>query len=308
MNAGPAIEVLGVEKHFGSFHAVGGVSFSVERGTVFGLLGANGAGKSTLIRILCGILSPTSGVARVAGFDVNTQTEDVKRTIGYMSQRFSLYEDISVIENIRFFGGMYGLSGEGLRQAEERALSLAGLSGEQHRITGELSGGWKQRLALGCAILHKPSVVFLDEPTGGVDPVARRRFWEIIHDLAAAGATILVTTHYMDEAEFCNSIVLMHAGRIVAQGSPSDLKREHMPGPVFEVDCDDASRAMQALSDTSWIAGVSMFGAFLHVNLTEGAGMKLLTSRLAEAGVKVHRIEPIRASLEDVFLHLIETR
>jgi len=308
LNPGPAILVQNVEKLFGAFRAVDGVSFTVERGTVFGLLGANGAGKSTLIRILCGILSPTSGAASVAGFNVNTQTEDVKRTIGYMSQRFSLYEDISVIENIRFFGGMYGLSGRILREAEDRVLALAELSGERDRITGELSGGWKQRLALGCAILHKPSVVFLDEPTGGVDPVARRRFWEIIHDLAAAGSTILVTTHYMDEAEFCNSIVLMHAGRIVAQGSPADLKRDYIAGPVFEVECDDASLAMRVLSGTSWVSGVSMFGAFLHVNLAENTDASLLTAKLAEAGSRVHRIEAIRASLEDVFLRLIETR
>ncbi|HUW69174.1 MAG TPA: ABC transporter ATP-binding protein [bacterium] len=308
MKSEPAISVQAVEKHFGAFHAVDGVSFSVEKGMVFGLLGANGAGKSTLIRILCGILTPTRGSARVAGFDVNTQTEEVKRTIGYMSQRFSLYEDISVIENIRFFGGMYGLAGASLREAEERVLSLAELAGEENRITGELSGGWRQRLALGCAILHKPSVVFLDEPTGGIDPVARRRFWEIINGLAAEGSTILVTTHYMDEAEFCNSIVLMHAGKIVAQGSPADLKREYMAGPVFEVECDDAPLAIRTLSGLGWVADVSMFGAFLHVNLVEHSDKSLLSAALAAPGIGVHRVEQIRPSLEDVFLHLIEKR
>ncbi|PKL25810.1 MAG: multidrug ABC transporter ATP-binding protein [Spirochaetae bacterium HGW-Spirochaetae-3] len=308
MTQPPAIRVDSVEKRFGEFRAVDDVSFSVEKGSVFGLLGANGAGKSTLIRILCGILAPTNGSARVDGFDVATETEEVKRRIGYMSQRFSLYEDISVIENIRFFGGLYGLSGASLRTAEERTVSLAGLAGEESRITGQLSGGWKQRLALGCAILHEPSVVFLDEPTGGVDPVARRLFWEIIDGLAAAGSTILVTTHYMDEAEFCNSIVLMHAGKIVASGSPQELKREYIRGRVFEIECDDVSLAPALLAKDGRIADASPFGAFLHVTLREGVDAGLVPSLLTGAGVRFGRIEPIRPSLEDVFLHVIEKR
>jgi ABC-2 type transport system ATP-binding protein len=308
MSGEPAIVTRGVEKHFGSFHAVDDVSFSVEAGTVFGLLGANGAGKSTLIRILCGILAPTKGSASVAGYDVDTQTEEVKRRIGYMSQKFSLYEDITVIENIHFFGGMYGLSGARLKQAEERVLGLSELHGEENRITGQLSGGWKQRLALGCAILHEPSVVFLDEPTGGVDPVARRRFWEIINKLASSGSTILVTTHYMDEAEFCNSIVLMHAGKVVAEGSPADLKAMYMAGPVLEVECDDNARAIRTLSTLDWVLDASLFGAFLHIGLAEHADAMGLAAALRSAGIRVGRMEPIRPSLEDVFLRLIEKR
>jgi ABC-2 type transport system ATP-binding protein len=303
-----AIVVDGVEKDFGSFRAVDDVSFTTERGSVFGLLGANGAGKSTLIRILCGILAPTKGNARVAGFDVNTQTEEVKRRIGYMSQKFSLYEDLSVIENIRFFGGMYGLSKPSLKEAEERVLDLSGLVGEEERLTGELSGGWKQRLALGCAILHNPSVVFLDEPTGGVDPLARRRFWEIIDGLATGGSTILVTTHYLDEAEYCNSIVLMHAGKVVATGSPAELKKEYISGPIFEVECDDAGLAMKTLSTEAWVAEAFMFGAFLHVNVREERDRDRISPALKAAGIRMGRMESIKPSLEDVFLQVIDKR
>jgi len=304
----PAIVVQDVEKRFGSFRAVDGVSFSVAPGSVFGLLGANGAGKSTLIRILCGILAPTAGSARVAGFDVDTQTEALKRSIGYMSQRFSLYEDISVIQNIRFFGGMYGLRGAELRSAEQAALDLAGLKGEENRITGELSGGWKQRLALGCAILHRPAVLFLDEPTGGVDPLARRRFWETIDTLAATGSTILVTTHYLDEAEYCNSIVLMHAGKIIARGSPTELKQTSVAGSIFEADCSDPGRARELLARHQGVTDASLFGAFLHVTLAEGVGEGRIREALAGTGIAIRRLEPIRASLEDVFLHLTDKR
>lgn len=303
---GPAIVVDGVEKRFGEFRAVDGVSFQVEQGAVFGLLGANGAGKSTLIRILCGLLGPSAGAARVAGYDVLTETEQVKSRIGYMSQRFSLYEDLTVLENIRFFGGMYGLSASRLKTAEDRALELSGLQEEGNRLTGELSGGWKQRLALACAILHEPAVVFLDEPTGGVDPVSRRRFWEIIDGLAAAGHTILVTTHYLDEAEYCNSIVLMHAGKIVARGSPSELKAQNITGPVLEVETPATVDALRALSGQPWVQEATVFGTFLHVCVASEEDIPRIAETLASASIPVRRVEPIRPSLEDVFLRLMD--
>ncbi len=224
--AGNAIETDRLTRRFGAFTAVDGVSFAVPPGTIFGLLGANGAGKSTTIRMLCGLLRSSAGTARVAGFDINRRPEEVKRSIGYMSQRFSLYLDLTVRENIRFFGGIYGLSLERLDERLAWVAGMAGLTGREDSLTGSLSGGWRQRLALGCAVLHDPPILFLDEPTAGVDPLSRRDFWELINRLAADGTTVLVTTHYLDEAEYCNRLVLMHAGRVVAEGSPAQLKEE----------------------------------------------------------------------------------
>lgn len=222
--ADPAITVTGIVKTFGRFRALDTVSFAVPRGTIFGLLGANGAGKSTLIRILCGILQPTAGSATVAGLPVDTCSEEIKRRIGYMSQLFSLYRDLTVRENIRLFAGIYGIFGSVEGERARWALSVAGLEGRETTRAGDLSGGFRQRLALACALLHKPVVLFLDEPTSGVDPLARRSFWELINALAEAGTTVLVTTHYLDEAEYCNELVMMHAGRIIAAGSPSAIK------------------------------------------------------------------------------------
>src|SRR5438477_9073074 len=217
----PAIEVKNLTKKFGEFTAVDSVSFDVQEGEIFGFLGANGAGKSTTIRMLCGLLAPTSGEANVAGFDVLKQTEQVKRSIGYMSQKFSLYNDLTVEENLNFFGGVYGLDKNTLEQRKKYALEMSHLTNERSRLTDTLSAGFKQRLALGCAIIHEPKVVFLDEPTGGVDPVMRKGFWELINTLSDQGTTILVTTHYLDEAEFCNEIILIDAGKLVACGAPS---------------------------------------------------------------------------------------
>jgi ABC-2 type transport system ATP-binding protein len=225
--SGFSIEVSGLTKKFGDFTAVNSVSFRVARGEIFGFLGANGAGKSTTIRMLCGLLNPTSGEAIVGGFSVGTQPEKVKERIGYMSQKFSLYEDLTVVENIRFFGGIYGLGRSRIRTRLPWILEMAGLKGREHSLTRELAGGWKQRLALGCALLHEPEIVFLDEPTGGVDPVSRRRFWDLIYDLSVRGVTVFVTTHYLDEAEYCHRIMLMHAGEIIAGGSPRELKDKH---------------------------------------------------------------------------------
>src|SRR5208282_5172994 len=218
---GPAVRQKNLVKRFGDFTAVDNVTLDVTRGEIFGFLGPNGAGKSTTIRILCGLLPPSSGEASVGGFDVRTQPEDIKKNIGYMSQKFSLYDDLTVAENIEFFGGVYGVSKEKLIERRDYVLNMAGLEDKRSMMTRLLAGGWKQRLALGCAILHDPPILFLDEPTSGVDPISRRRFWDLIHDLAADGVTILVTTHYMDEAEYCDRIILINQGQIVASGSPS---------------------------------------------------------------------------------------
>ena len=222
--SGTSIEVSSLTKKFGDFVAVSSVSFKVAKGEIFGFLGANGAGKSTTIRMLCGLLSPTSGEAVVGGYSVGDQPDKVKERIGYMSQKFSLYEDLTVMENIRFFAGIYGLDRRRLGTRLPWVLEMAGLKGRENSLARELAGGWKQRLALGCALLHEPEIVFLDEPTGGVDPVSRRRFWDLISDLSVRGATIFVTTHYLDEAEYCHRIMLMHAGEIIAGGSPRELK------------------------------------------------------------------------------------
>lgn len=225
--SGYSIEVAGLTKKFRDFVAVNSVSFRVGQGEIFGFLGANGAGKSTTIRMLCGLLTPTSGEATVGGFSVSSQPEKVKERIGYMSQRFSLYEDLTAMENIRFFGGIYGLSRSRIKTRLPWILDMAGLRGRENSLTRELAGGWKQRLALGCALLHEPEIVFLDEPTGGVDPVSRRRFWDLIYDLSVRRVTVFVTTHYLDEAEYCHRIMLMHAGAIIAGGSPRELKVKH---------------------------------------------------------------------------------
>jgi ABC-2 type transport system ATP-binding protein len=221
-----AVELDGITKKFGDFTAVDHVTLAVGRGEIFGFLGPNGAGKSTAIRILCGLLSPTSGRANVGGFDVGRESERVKQSIGYMSQRFSLYDDLTVEENIDFFSGIYGVPPERRVERKEYALRMAGLEAERGRMTRQLAGGWKQRLALGCAILHEPPIVFLDEPTSGVDPIARRQFWDLIYAMAGAGQTVFVTTHYMDEAEYCHRVALMYRGKMIALGTPADLKRE----------------------------------------------------------------------------------
>ncbi|MGE5126292.1 MAG: ABC transporter ATP-binding protein, partial [Betaproteobacteria bacterium] len=230
-----AVEIRELSKHFGAFKAVDRISLRVEEGEIFGFLGANGAGKSTTIRMLCGLLRPSSGSALVLGIDVARDPEGVKRRIGYMSQRFSLYDDLTVAQNLRFFGGVYGLRGKEAREREAWAVQMADLEGKQDRLTGELPGGWKQRLALACAVMHRPRVVFLDEPTSGVDPISRRRFWRLIDEMAAGGVTVFVTTHYLDEAEYCHRLALIHAGRLVALGTVSELKQVLAGNAVLEV-------------------------------------------------------------------------
>lgn len=221
-----AVVVENLEKRFGSFVAVDRISFQVDRGEVFGFLGPNGAGKSTTIRMLCGILAPTAGRGTVAGFDIRTQPEQIKAHIGYMSQKFSLYQDLTVEENIDFYSGIYCIPREKKRERKEWVIEMSGLAEHRHHLTSILSGGWKQRLALGCAILHEPPIIFLDEPTSGVDPISRRQFWDLIYDLSSRGVTVFVTTHYMDEAEYCNRLGLIYRGELIALGTPHELKTQ----------------------------------------------------------------------------------
>jgi ABC-2 type transport system ATP-binding protein len=304
-----AIEVRELTKRFGAFTAVDRVSFSVARGEIFGFLGANGAGKSTTIRMLCGLLQATSGSASVGGFDINSQTDLLKLNIGYMSQKFSLYDDLTVEQNIRFFGGVYGLRDAALRDRMEWVLRMADLAGREGSLTRTLSGGWKQRLALGCAILHQPKIVFLDEPTGGVDPISRRNFWDLINELSSKGITVLVTTHFLDEAEYCNHIILINAGRLIAGGSPLELKEEHIKSPILEVHVSDGSivEALEAIRHQKWALETSVFGTALHVMTeAEEEGKRLIREVLAGHGISAGGIERIVPSLEDVFLYLLD--
>jgi len=304
-----AIEVRNLTRRFGRFTAVDNVSFTVRQGEIFGFLGANGAGKSTTIRMLCALLNSTSGTATVGGYDINAQPEQVKAHIGYMSQRFSLYEDLTVEENIAFFGGVYGLSNDRLRSRAGWVVDMAGLKGRERSLTRELAGGWKQRLALGCAVLHEPRIVFLDEPTGGVDPVSRRGFWDLINRLSEEGVTVFVTTHYLDEAEYCNTITLIQAGRLIAGGSPRQLKAEHIRNPILEVECDRVIEALEALQRQAWVLETSVFGTCLHVSVPdEEEGKHQVQRLLSDAGIPVRRIDRIVPSLEDVFIHLMEKK
>jgi ABC-2 type transport system ATP-binding protein len=304
---GPAIRVNALTKKFGSFTAVDQISFEVAQGEIFGFLGANGAGKSTTIRMLCGLLQPTSGAATVAGYDINTHTEEVKLRIGYMSQKFSLYDDLTVEQNVRFFGGVYGLRNAELKERMDWVLGMADLRGRERSVTRTLPGGWKQRLALGCAILHRPPIVFLDEPTGGVDPLSRRRFWELINQLSAEGITVLVTTHYLDEAEYCNDIILINAGKLIAHGSPVQLKTHHIAQPILEVATNDVVSALETIRVQPWAVETSVFGTHLHVMVRdETEGAERVRASLTGRGIGVRGIEKITPSLEDVFLYLLE--
>lgn len=302
-----AIEALQLTKRFGAFVAVDRLDLAVRRGEVFGLLGANGAGKSTAIRMLCGLLTPSAGGARVLGIDVAKDPDEVKRRIGYMTQRFSLYDDLSVRENLEFFGGIYGLSRAEGDERRRWAVAMANLEGKEDLVTGALPGGWKQRLALACAVLHRPRMVFLDEPTGGVDPISRRRFWDRIDEMAAEGVTVLVTTHYLDEAEHCNRIGLMHDGRLVALGSVSELKQVFAGRAILEVSCPRFLDALRALEGEPWILEASVFGTRLHVVVADAAeGRRLILDRLARDHNGPSAVEPIVPSLEDVFIHTVE--
>ncbi|MGE4053881.1 MAG: ATP-binding cassette domain-containing protein [Vicinamibacterales bacterium] len=304
----PAISASDLTRRFGDFVAVDRVSFDVGQGEIFGLLGSNGAGKSTTIRMLCGLLLPTSGTATVSGVDVGRDPERVKERIGYMSQRFSLYDALTVDQNIRFFAGVYGLEGRRFEARRRFVLEMAGLQGRENARAHSLAGGWKQRLALGCAILHEPPVVFLDEPTGGVDPLSRREFWSLIDRLSTEGVTVLVTTHYLDEAEHCHRIAILHAGRIATIGSARDLKRRFDDRAIFEVRADrpvDAMRLLDAMDD---IEKTSIFGTAVHAVVRKGRPLtpEDIAARLSSSGLTVSSVQAVRPSLEDVFLDVAE--
>jgi ABC-2 type transport system ATP-binding protein len=301
-----AIEVRQLTRRFGSFTAVNDLSFEVRQGEIFGFLGSNGAGKSTTIRMLCGLLRPSSGSARVGGIDVGSQPEAVKQRIGYMSQRFSLYEKLTVDQNITFFGGIYGLDRERLAARREAVLDMAGLRGRESMLTGALSGGWRQRLGLGCAILHQPPIVFLDEPTGGVDPLSRRRFWRLIGDLAGSGTTVLVTTHYLDEAENCHRVAIIHAGRLAALGTVPELKQVFVGRPILEVRSSQPVDALRRLEAMPEVEKTSIFGTAVHaVMRSSDARPDTIVADLASAGISA-TCQVVEPSLEDVFLDIAE--
>ena len=305
-NAGAVIDVHDLSRTFGSFKAVDRVTFDVRRGEVFGFLGSNGAGKSTTIRMLCGLLTPTSGRASVDGIDVGRDPEAVKRRIGYMSQRFSLYELLTVDQNIRFYAGLYGLSGERLARRRQFALDIGGLAGREQERAGNLSGGWRQRLALGCALLHEPPILFLDEPTGGVDPVSRREFWRLIDDLSREGTTVLVTTHYLDEAERCDRVAIMHLGQLAALGTTAELKSIFADRPILEVRGPDPVKLMNWLDESPAVEKTSLFGTAVHAVFREGRDAGDLDAQLRRAGLEVTSVTPVVPSLEDVFLDVVD--
>jgi len=306
-STGPAVKTDRLVKRFGDFVAVDNVSLEVHRGEIFGFLGPNGAGKSTTIRILCGLLAPTSGNATVAGFDVATQSEEIRKNIGYMSQKFSLYDDLTIDENIDFFGGIYGVTPKKLIERKTFVLGMAGLGDKREWKTRLLSGGWKQRLALGCAILHEPQILFLDEPTSGVDPMARRDFWDLIYQLSAAGHTVFVTTHYMDEAEYCHRVALMGAGKVIALGSPDELKESLGVGHLLNLETSNLLGSMQALRGQPGIEDVAVFGVGLHVKVDNPeAGVAAVHAVLDKTDIEIKVLEAIPASMEDVFVTLLE--
>lgn len=304
-----SVVVENLVKRFGDFTAVDRLNLTVAKGEVFGFLGPNGAGKSTTIRMLCGLLRPTSGHAQVAGFDVSRNPESVRQNIGYMSQKFSLYNDLKVIENLRLFAGLYSVPSAKLNDRIAWALEMANLKGQENLITGTLPGGWKQRLALGCAVLHQPAILFLDEPTSGVDPISRRQFWDLIHHMAAEGVTVFVTTHYMEEAEYCNRLALIFRGRMVALGTPSELKRDSMTGQLLFVDCEPLGTAVEALQSAPDVMDAAVFGNALHLVVRDAAiAQPRIEHYLRDHNVVVRRMEKIRPTLEDVFVSLTTTR
>jgi ABC-2 type transport system ATP-binding protein len=310
----PTIVVERLGKRFGEFVAVDNVSFTVKRGEVYGWLGPNGAGKTTTIRMLLGLLRPSTGRMRVLGLDPTTQAKEMHSRVGYMSQRFTLYDDLTARENIRFYGQVYGLSGAALRQRRDEIIAMAGLHGRADTLTANLSGGWRQRLALGCAIIHRPEVVFLDEPTAGVDPISRREFWELIYRMAGEGVTVLVTTHYMDEAELCQRVAFLSEGTLIALDTPEQLKALHMRGQVLEIHTADPERAMGVLQRVRADGGlaceeVAFYGAQIHAVVPDaGRARPELRALLEGAGISVHEVTWIAPTLEDVFISAVKPR
>jgi len=304
-NDNVAVKVQNLTRTFGDFTAVDNISLEVSQGTIFGFLGPNGAGKSTTIRMLCGLLLPSGGRGTVAGYDIITRSEEIKQSIGYMSQKFSLYDDLTVEENINFFNGIYSVPEARRQERKDWVLELAGLKDRRSGLAKTLAGGFKQRLALGCAILHKPSILFLDEPTSGVDPVSRRNFWTLIYEMTRKGTTVFVTTHYMDEADYCDRLALIYRGRIVAEGTPNELRRDFMTRDVLEIEAEPLTGAMEAL-DRQGIE-TAMFGSVLHATVLDaGAAIPIIRKTLGEANITVRRVDKIVPSLEDVFVTLIE--
>lgn len=300
-----AVKIEGLTKKFGDFVAVDSINLTVKRGEVFGFLGPNGAGKSTTIKMLCGLLLPTSGKGFVSGYDIMKESEEIKKTIGYMSQKFSLYDDLTVEENISFFSGIYGVSNSRKKERMEWVLEMAGLEDRKDVITRTLPGGFKQRLALGCAVLHEPPIIFLDEPTSGVDPISRRNFWNLIYDMSKAGTTVFVTTHYMDEADYCDRLALIYRGKIIAEGTPNELRRQYMKQNVLEIEADRFVEAMEILQKEGIDSAI--FGNLLHALVADARIDIPRVKRILElSNIKVERVEKIPPSLEDVFVTLIE--
>lgn len=300
-----AVKIEGLTKKFGDFTAVDGINLSVGKGEIFGFLGPNGAGKSTTIKMLCGLLLPTGGSGFVEGYDIMRESEEIKKNIGYMSQKFSLYDDLTVEQNIHFFSGIYGVPQGKKRERMEWVLKMAGLMDKKNAITKTLPGGFKQRLALGCAILHEPPIIFLDEPTSGVDPISRRNFWNLIYEMSKAGITVFVTTHYMDEADYCDRLALIYRGKIIAEGTPNELRREYMKRDVLEIEVERFVEAMEILFRNN--IETAIFGSLLHATVEDsGQSIPEIKKILGEAGIVAKRIEKIAPSLEDVFVTLIE--
>lgn len=300
-----AVAVKDLRRVFGDFVAVDSINLTVPKGEIFGFLGPNGAGKSTTIRMLCGLLAPSGGNGTVGGFDINRESEAIKGIIGYMSQKFSLYDELTVEENINFFGGVYNVPKEKKGARKQWVLDMAGLAEEKKTLTRTLATGFKQRLALGCAILHEPSIIFLDEPTSGVDPISRRNFWRLIGEMSLAGTTVFVTTHYMDEADYCDRLALIYRGKIIAEGTPTDLRKRYMTRHVLEVEVDKVVEAMDILTQKNIDAAI--FGSGLHVIVDDvQTGKERILNAFEESGIAVRGLEKIVPTLEDVFVTLIE--
>ena len=304
-----AVIVENLEKRFGDFQAVNKVSFKVRKGEIFGFLGPNGAGKSTTIRMLCGIIIPTSGKANVIGFDVFKETEKIKNHIGYMSQKFSLYEDLTVEENIDFYSGIYQIPAKEKRERKEWVIKMAGLDNHRNSLTAILPGGWRQRLALGCALLHRPPVIFLDEPTSGVDPISRRSFWDLIYQLASEGVTVFVTTHYMDEAEYCDRLAMIYRGELVALGTPNELSQKYMSEDILNLECSDPFAMLKVINKIPEIEEAALFGRGLHLSVINAqTKISAIIAALKEQKVEYIGLKKINPSLEDVFVSIIEAR
>ncbi len=302
-----AVKVNNLEKRYGDFKAVNKVSFQVKRGEIFGFLGPNGAGKSTTIRMLCGLIIPTAGEANILGFDVFKEAEKIKEHIGYMSQKFSLYEDLTVEENIDFYSGIYQIPKAEKKDRKEWVIRMSGLEEYRNSLTSVLAGGWRQRLALGCALLHKPPVVFLDEPTSGVDPISRRKFWDLIYELAAEEVTIFVTTHYMDEAEYCDRLAMIYQGELVATGTPDEMKIRYMSKEILNLECSDPYNMLKVVKEIPEIKEAALFGRGLHLSVQSAQeAIPIVVKALTEQKIPYTSLNRIKPSLEDVFVSIIE--